>query len=206
MAMKQGTSLNYKTFNAAVDGSIKADKNRINRGSATSAKISLVATNKTGAYAPFGIVGRLDGGSNNGEFPIGEIGAIGNEVNDEPFICVTAISTENDDNTGVITDGPCYALVKIIDPAHKYLKLEVGSHYFITCEFPTRTQLIFESDTTVVFDGQNLKQCLVRLNAPSSEPLVYQATSDEVAGEITGKPMKLDLTVVGDDRTFKVFP
>jgi hypothetical protein len=37
-------------------------------------------------------------------------------------------------------------------------------------------------------------------------PLVYKATSDGVAGEITGKPMNLDLSTVDPEETFKVFP
>jgi len=37
-------------------------------------------------------------------------------------------------------------------------------------------------------------------------PLVYKATADESAGEITGKPMNLDLTTITPEETFDVFP
>ena len=42
--------------------------------------------------------------------------------------------------------------------------------------------------------------------ALGEDPLVYKATADESAGEITGKPMNLDLTTITPEETFDVFP
>ena len=36
--------------------------------------------------------------------------------------------------------------------------------------------------------------------------LVYKATADESGGEITGKPMNLDLSTIDPEETFDVFP
>ena len=38
------------------------------------------------------------------------------------------------------------------------------------------------------------------------DPDVYKVTADEAGGEITVQPMKLDLSVIGNEETVKVFP
>jgi len=46
-----------------------------------------------------------------------------------------------------------------------------------------------------------------RLVVPiGSDPDTYQVTIAESGGEVTGKPMKLDLSTVGNNEVFKVFP
>ena len=59
----------------------------------------------------------------------------------------------------------------------------------------------------LVTEAKTAKNQNQKLAYPISKaPLLYKATADESGGEITGKAMKLDLSTVGVERTFKTLP
>jgi len=75
----------------------------------------------------------------------------------------------------------------------------------LTLKLPEETFGVAVGDFLTDATGTDLPES--QLVTPlSKKPLLNVATADEAAGEITGRPAKLDSTPVGEERTFKTLP